>query len=257
MGKLEGKCAIVTGAASGIGRSSAVRFAAEGAAVMCADVDLEGAKHTAALIAEAGGASAALDLDVSDAKAVEAALISTERELGGLHVLFNNAGIGGTTTSWDDVIRINQQGVYNGLYYGCRMLAERGGGAVVNTASIAGLVALITPMTGDPKAPEMEYGSGAYQASKAAVIELTRQFAVAYATRGVRVNAVAPGYIVTPMTAMLREAPSWEKYLISLHPMNRLGQPDEIAAAAAFLASDDASFVTGITLPVDGGYTSR
>jgi NAD(P)-dependent dehydrogenase (short-subunit alcohol dehydrogenase family) len=103
----------------------------------------------------------------------------------------------------------------------------------------------------------MEYGSGAYQASKAGVVQLTRQFGINFAKRGVRVNAVAPGYIVTPMTAMVRENPEYEAFLTSLHPIGRLGQPEEIAAAAAFLASDEASFVTGVTLPVDGGYTAR
>ncbi len=254
MGKLEGKTALITGAASGIGRASALCFHAEGAAVMCADINLDGARDTAAAISEHGGRAAAILLDVGDAAAVEAALHETIQELGGLNVLFNNAGVGGGY-GWDDVLRINLEGVYNGLYYGCRLMAERGGGAVVNTASIAGLVALMRPPVEGLPAPE--YGAGAYQASKAAVIELTRQFAVDYATRGVRVNAVAPGYIVTPMTAMLRELPAAEAFLANLHPMGRLGQPEEIAAAAAFLASDSASFITGVTLPVDGGYTAR
>ncbi|MBI5946695.1 MAG: SDR family oxidoreductase [Chloroflexi bacterium] len=254
MGKLEGKVALITGAGSGIGRASALCFHDEGAAVMCADINLEGARDTAAAISEHGGKAAAIRLDVGDAAAVEGALHETIKELGGLHVLFNNAGVGGGY-SWDDLLRINLQGVYNGLFYGCRLLAERGGGAVVNTASIAGLVALMRPPLDNLPAPE--YGSGGYQASKAAVIELTRQFAVDYATRGVRVNAVAPGYIVTPMTALLREVPAAEAYLTNLHPMGRLGQAEEIAAAAAFLASDGASFITGVTLPVDGGYTAR
>ena len=254
MGKLEGKVALITGAGSGIGKASALCFHDEGAAVMCADINLDGARDTAAAISEHGGKAAAIRLDVGDAAAVEGALHETIRELGGLHVLFNNAGVGGGY-GWDDVIRINLEGVYNGLFYGCRLLAERGGGAVVSTASIAGLVALMRPPLENLPAPE--YGSGAYQASKAAVVELTRQFAVDYATRGVRVNAVAPGYIVTPMTALLREMPVAEAFLANLHPMARLGQPEEIAAAAAFLASDGASFITGVTLPVDGGYTAR
>ncbi len=254
MGKLEGKVAIVTGAASGIGEASALRFAAEGALVMCADINIEGAQHTAAQIAERGGVGSALKVDVGDPDAFESALRTTLGELGGLDVLFNNAGIAGQG-EWDRVIRINLQGVYNGLYHACRLMAERGGGSVVNTASIAGLVALMGPPIDPP--PPMVYGNGAYQASKGAVVELTRQFAVTYATRKVRVNAVAPGYIVTPMTAGIREAPSYEQFLRGLHPIGRLGQPEEIAAAAAFLASDDASFITGVTLPVDGGYTAR
>jgi NAD(P)-dependent dehydrogenase (short-subunit alcohol dehydrogenase family) len=255
MGKLEGKVALITGAGSGIGRASALRMADEGAAIMCADIDLEGAKQTAAMLGERGKPSAAIRLDVVDPAAVEGALHQTVRELGGIHVLFNNAGIGGRDTGWDRVIDINLKGVYNGLFYGCRLLAERGGGAVVSTASIAGLVALMGPPV-DPPVP-MEYGSGAYQASKGAVVQLTRQFAITYAQKGVRVNAVAPGYIVTPMTAMLREAPEFEAFIAALHPLGRLGQPEEIAAAATFLASDEASFITGVTLPVDGGYTAR
>jgi NAD(P)-dependent dehydrogenase (short-subunit alcohol dehydrogenase family) len=255
MGKLDGKVAMITGAASGIGRASALKFSGDGAAVMCADLDLEGAQHTAAMISERGGHAAALKLDVVDPSAVEGALQQTERELGGLHVLFNNAGVGGLGLGWDKIIEINQKGVYNGLFHGCRMMAERGGGAVVSTASIAGLVALMGPPL--PELPPMEYGSGAYQASKGAVVQLTRQFAITYARRGVRVNAVAPGYIYTPMTAMMREMEGFEAYISDLHPLGRMGQPEEIAAAAAFLASDEASFVTGVTLPVDGGYTAR
>ncbi len=254
MPNLAGRVALITGAASGIGRASAFRFAADGAAVMCADIDADGARHTAALLGEQGKPASALALDVTDPDAVEAALHATIAELGGLDILFNNAGIGGGR-GWDDVIAINLKGVYNGLFYGCRLLAERGGGAVVSTASIAGLVGLMGPPTEDP--PPMEYGAGGYQASKGAVVQLTRQFAINYARKNVRVNAVAPGYIVTPMTALIREDPAWEAYLASLHPLNRLGQPEEIAAAAAFLASDDASFITGVTLPVDGGYTAR
>ena len=254
MGKLDGRVALITGAASGIGRASALRFGADGAAVMCADVDLDGARHTAALLGEQGHPAAALLLDVTDPAAVESALQTTIAELGGLDVVFNNAGIGGGR-GWDDVIAINLKGVYNGLFYGCRLLAERGGGAVVSTASIAGLVGLMGPPVETP--PPMEWGAGAYQASKGAVVQLTRQFAINYAKRGVRVNAVAPGYIVTPMTALLREDAAWESYLAGLHPLGRLGQPEEIAATAAFLASDEASFITGVTIPVDGGYTAR
>jgi NAD(P)-dependent dehydrogenase (short-subunit alcohol dehydrogenase family) len=254
MSRLEGKVAFITGAGSGIGRSTALRMASEGAALMCADIDEEGAQHTAALIGEHGGRSAAMKLDVSQEDAVKEALAQTVRDLGGLNVIMNNAGIGGTG-GWDKTIAINLSGVYYGLFHGCALLAERGGGSVINTASIAGLVGLVRP--GEWEGLPVEPGAGAYVAAKHGVVGLTRQFAITYGKRGVRVNAVNPGYIETPMTAMVQETPVFKAFLEQQHPMGRLGQPEEIAAAAAFLASDDASFITGIALPVDGGYTAR
>lgn len=257
LARLTDKVALVTGAASGIGRASALRMAGEGAAVMCADIDAAGAQQTAAQIAEHGGRSAAVELDVTSEDAVKDALDQTVRELGGLNVVFNNAGIGGRMLGWDAVIGVNLTGVYYGTFHGCAMMAARGGGAVINTASVAGLVGLVgyipPELEGQPVLP----GAGAYVAAKHGVIGLTRQFAVTYGKRGVRVNAIAPGYIVTPMTAMMREVPEGEQFITELHPLGRLGQPEEIAAAAAFLASDDASFITGVVLPVDGGYTAR
>lgn len=254
MAGLDGKVALITGAGSGIGRASSLRMASDGAALMCADIDEAGAQQTAALIAEHGGRSAAMKLDVSREEDVKAALQQTVRDLGGLHVIMNNAGIGGTA-GWDTTIAINLSGVYYGLFHGAALLADRGGGAIINTASIAGLVGLVRPPEWEDL--PVEPGAGAYVAAKHGVIGLTRQFAITYAKRGVRVNAISPGYIETPMTAMVQDSPVLKAYLEAQHPMGRLGRPEEIAAAAAFLASDDASFITGIALPVDGGYTAR
>ncbi|MDP6607218.1 MAG: SDR family NAD(P)-dependent oxidoreductase [Dehalococcoidia bacterium] len=256
MTRLENRVALVTGAGSGIGRASSLAFAVEGAAVMCADIDEAAAQDTAAQIAESGGTSAALKLDVTDDEAVGASLAATIDELGGLDVLFNNAGIGGGEAGWEQVLAVNLSGVYYGLKHAAPLLAERGGGVIINTSSIAGLVGLVGAAAAAGEMPDEPPG-GAYVASKHGVVGLTRQFAVSYGRRGVRVNCINPGYVETPMTAGLRENEQGREFLSSLHPMGRLGQPEEIAGAAVFLASDDASFINGHTLVVDGGYTAR
>ncbi|MGA0840584.1 MAG: SDR family NAD(P)-dependent oxidoreductase [Pseudomonadales bacterium] len=251
---LKGKNALITGAGSGIGRASAMRFHQGGAAIMCADIDLAAAEDVANHIGQLGGKAEAIRLDVVDREAVQRALRVTAEAFGSLNVLFNNAGVG-SGPGWDATIKINLEGVYNGLYYGAEMMAANGGGSIINTSSILGLVGM-TPFPGEPIVP-IDYGVGAYSASKGAVVMMTRQFAVMYGARGVRVNALAPGFIKTPMTAQFRDVPEANDFLVSLHPMGRLGIPEEIASAAAFLASDEASYITGAILPVDGGYTAR
>jgi NAD(P)-dependent dehydrogenase (short-subunit alcohol dehydrogenase family) len=251
---LADKVAVVTGAASGIGRASALRLAEAGAAVMCADIDGAGAKATSDEITGAGGRAESLSLDVTDETAVERCLHDSLDALGGLDILFNNAGVGGG--DYERTLDVNLNGVYHGLKHGAALLASRGGGAIVNTASIAGLVGLSSPIE-RPAEDDARAGSVAYIASKHAVVGMTRQFALQYASQNVRVNAVAPGYIATSMTEMMWEhAPTRAQYE-ALHPMGRLGQADEIATTVVFLASDAASFITGATLPVDGGYTAR
>jgi len=257
MSRYDGMSALVTGAASGIGRAMAIRLADEGCAVLCADIDQEGTESTAAEVLEHGGKSAAIVLNVTDSDAVKDALERTVSEFGSIDVLMNNAGVGGGA-GWDQTIAVNLSGVYYGLLHGCKMMAERGGGSIVNTASVAGLNGLVggsgavVPADINPSD-----GPGAYTAAKHGVVGLTRQFAVTYGKQNVRVNALCPGYIFTPMTAGMRDREGGQEFLESLHPMGRLGEPEEIASVAAFLASADASFVTGVALPVDGGYDAR
>lgn len=249
--------ALVTGAARGIGRATAERFAEEGAWVACADINGEGAEETANTIQQRTGKAIAIELDVTEPDSFAAAMDATANAFGGFDILFNNAGIAGG--NWEQTIKVNLTGVYNGLAQGAyRMSQNESGGAIINTASIAGLVGLVGPSIGDVAvSPEAFSGAAGYISSKHGVVGLTKQFALAFGTRGVRVNAIAPGYIETDMTANVRESREFNDFIVNLHPMQRMGQPEEIASAAAFLASDDASFITGIVLPVDGGYTSR
>lgn len=254
MPAFENRVSFVTGAGSGIGQAMALKLAKEGSTVICSDINEQGAQATAARAQELGAKAIANALDSADEEEFKEALVKTQRDLGRLDVLMNNAGVAGQ--DWDTTTAINLGGVYFGLIHGCAMMAAQGGGAVVNTASVAGLNALMRPVDYHNDAAMLENVS-AYTASKHGVVGLTRQFAVAFGKVGVRVNAVCPGYIETPIIAPVLERVGGQEFLTSLHPIGRLGQPEEVAEVAAFLASDAASFVTGVALPVDGGYAAR
>ena len=253
-GLLEGKIALVTGAASGIGRATSLVMAREGARVVVSDINAEGAEATLSAIKDLGGQGTFIHADVSKAEDVQALVAGVVETYGRLDCAYNNAGIEGFMEGrlheypediWDRLIDINLKGVWLCLKYEIPRMLEQGGGAIVNTASAAGLV-----------------GSrrlSAYVASKHAVVGLTKAAALEYARDGIRVNAVCPGIIDTPMVQRLiagREADD-EGPISSLQPVGRLGAPEEIAESVAWLCSDAASLVTGTAMAVDGGFTAQ
>lgn len=252
MGRLDGKVALVTGAASGIGRVAAELFAAEGARVVIGDVATELGEKAAAVIRDAGGDAVFCTADVSDASQAEAMVRYAYDTYGALHILYNNAGIlppddGATLETpeqtWDRVMAVNLKGVWLGCKYGIPALLESGGGSIVNVSSLVALMGSAVPQI-------------AYTASKGGVLAMTREIAVEYARRGIRANALCPGPIDTPLMAELMGDPEWAARRLVHIPMGRPGAPEEIARAALFLASDDSSFMTGATLVVDGGITA-
>lgn len=248
--QLSNRVAIVTGAGSGIGAATAARFAAEGAAVVAVDIRGAKAQDTVTAITDQGGHAIAMQADVSDAADVERMVSDTVSQLGGLDVLFSNAGtlrpgscVELSVEDWDLVMGVNVRSVFLGGKYAIPAMLERGGGSIINTASISGL-------HGDG-------GAVVYAASKAAVINLTRAMATDHSADGIRVNAICPGTIETPPVQRMVADPAIMQLNLDAHSMRRLGQPEEIAAAALWLASDESSFVTGEHLVVDGGLRSR
>lgn len=248
-GSLEGKVALVTGAGSGIGRATALAFAREGARVVTADITLAGGQETVEMIRQQGGDAMFVPTNVTQAVEVEALVAAAVTAYGRLDCAHNNAGIEGTlaTTAdynedeWERVLSVNLKGVWLCMKYEIAQMLQQGGGAIVNTASLAGLV-------GARRMP-------AYVASKHGVVGLTRTAALEYAKVGIRVNAVCPGVIHTPMVerAFLQRRPGMQERLAASEPMGRLGTPQEVAEAVVWLASDAASFVTGHAMSVDGG----
>lgn len=251
--RLKDKVALITGAASGMGRATAILFAREGSKVVAADVDEAGGQKTVDLIHEMGADAFFVKADVSRETDARNMVEQTVARYGRLDILFNNAGVAQgveltemTEQEWDRVVDIDLKGVFLGSKYGIREMLKTGGGAIVSTASISGLFA--------------QNYLPAYNAAKAGVINLTRNMALEYGPRNIRANAICPGAIDTPM---LQSAVSGNpendpvvKYFHHMAPLHRIGKPEDIAKAALFLASDDASFITGHALVVDGGLTA-
>ncbi len=251
MNGMKGKVAVVTGAASGIGRAVALTFAREGARVVVADLDEKGGAETVRLIEDRRGEAFFAKTDVARFEDVQAMVRRAVETYGGLDLACNNAGIGGASAStadypidaWQRVIDINLTGVFLCMKAQIPEMLKRGGGAIVNMSSILG-------QTGFAGAP-------AYDAAKHGVIGLTQTAALEYAGQGVRVNAVCPGFIQTPMLAGIQSDRAMAEAIVSLHPLRRLGRSEEVAELAVWLCSDAASFITGSAHLVDGGYMAR
>jgi NAD(P)-dependent dehydrogenase (short-subunit alcohol dehydrogenase family) len=250
MGRLDGKACVITGAGGGIGREAAQVFTAEGARVCVADVDLEAAEETVTLC---GGDAFAVRVDVAHEADVQAMCAATAERFGGIDVIYNNAGISPAddasildtdVEAWERVQAVNTRGVFLCCKHGIPHLLERGGGSVINVASFVAILGAATSQI-------------SYTASKGAVLSISRELAVQFARQGVRVNALCPGPVETPLLLRIfgDDPAAFERRRIHL-PMGRLAKPREIVAAALFLASDESSYVTGATFLVDGGLTA-
>jgi NAD(P)-dependent dehydrogenase (short-subunit alcohol dehydrogenase family) len=251
-GRLEGKVALITGAGSGIGRESALLFAAEGAAVVVVDVADEGGSETVGQVRAAGGRALYAHADVSRDADCAAMVRAAEERFGRLDVLFNNAGImhardddavATDEAVWDLTLAINAKGVYLGCKHGVPALRRAGGGAIVNTASFVAVLGAATPQI-------------AYTASKGAVLAMTRELAVVHAREGIRVNALCPGPLQTKLLMDFLDTEAKRQRRLVHVPMGRFGLAREMARAALFLASDESSYMTGATFLVDGGITA-
>ena len=251
MGTLDGKVAIVTGAGSGIGRATALLFAREGAKVVAADCVKQQGEAVAEDIRKAGGQAAFVNVDVASPEDVQRMVRTAVETYGRLDVLFNNAGVEGeqaptadcTLENWDRVININLKGVFLGMKYAIPELRKAGGGSIINNASVAGIVGFL--------------GIPAYCASKGGVIQLTKTAALEYAREHIRVNAICPGVIATPMVErFIGGDPARQQAMEALEPVGRFGRPEEVAQLALFLAGDAAPFCTGAPFIIDGGFVA-
>jgi len=252
MGRLEGKVALITGGASGMGMVASKLFAAEGARVVLTDVADEAGERVAEEIRASGGEALYVHADVSVEAEAEAMVRAAVERFGGLQVLYNNAGVmlpeDGSVTStdvsvWDRTLAINVKGVAFGCKHGIPAMLDSGGGSIINVASFVAWMGAATSQT-------------AYTASKGAVLSMTREIAVEYARKGIRCNALCPGPIETPLLMQLLSDEAARQRRFVHIPMGRLGKAEELARAALFLASDDSSFMTGASLIVDGGITA-
>jgi 3(or 17)beta-hydroxysteroid dehydrogenase len=246
--RLDGKVAIVTGAAHGMGESEALIFAREGATVVVADLDQAAGEQVAAKITGNGGTARFARLDVADEGQWEAVVRDTVAAYGRLDILVNNAGISGSsgsdvtsTTLWDSIMDVNAKGVFLGMKHAVPAMRRSGGGAIVNISSISGFVG-------------QDRLHMAYNASKGAVRIMTKSAAVQYARDGIRVNSVHPGFMPPMRTSKVSADPAWRKPFLDAVPLKREGRVEEVAHAVLFLASDEASYITGTELVVDGGF---
>ena len=257
---LADKAVVITGAGSGVGRASALRFTSEGAAVVCADVNDAWAEETVRLVTAAGGTAVAVHCDVTVEDDVAAAIATAVSAFGRLDVMFNNAGVTGmkpgmafhdhTAADFERLVDINFRGVFHGCKHAVlRFTSQGGGGSIVNTGSIAGMVG---------------FGSVVYGATKGAVNQITRGVAIEYAAAGIRCNAICPGAmpltnftLASPDEAFQERPSEYLDFVATFQPNGRIISAEDCAAAAAFLASDEARNITGVLLPVDGGFTAR